>query len=69
MELELPDGAVFVVDSLSPEPGFGFVTVRPHPAEGEPQTEVILPLGAFARLTLWPAEEPRERFGFRLPDA
>ncbi len=69
VELELPDGALFKLDSIAPEPGYGFVTVRPHPAEGEPQTEIVLPLGMFARLTLSPAEERRERFGFTLPDA
>jgi hypothetical protein len=43
--------------------------VRPHPEEGGPVTEIILPLGAFTRLTLSPAEEQRARFGFTLPDA
>ena len=68
MELELPDGALLQLDSISPEPGYGFVTVRPNVEPGEPVQEIVLPLGMFARLTLSPAEQRRERFGFTLPE-
>jgi hypothetical protein len=69
VELELPDGALLKLDAIGPEPGYGFITIRPHPDDGDPQTEIVLPLGMFARLTLSPAEPRRERFGFTLPDA
>ena len=68
VELELPDGALLKLDAISPEPGYGFVTVRPHPEPGEPQTEIVLPLGMFRRVTFSPAEERRDRFGFTLPE-
>ena len=69
VELQLHDGSLFTLDTIAPEPGFGFVTIRPHPEEGEPQQELILPLGSIARIVLSPAEDPRERFGFTPPDS
>src|SRR3954471_22143370 len=68
-DLPLHDGALCPLDTTAPEPGYGFVTIRPHPEEGEPQQELILPLGSIARIALSPAEERRERFGFTLPDS
>ena len=51
MEVELYDGAVFHVRSLSPEPGFGFVTLSPY-EEDDPEagvvTELIVPVGTLA---------------------
>ena len=68
VEIELRDGAVFPVVSIQPEPGYGFVTLCPHRDEGEPQ-EMIVPVGAIARITLGPVEE-QPPFGFaRPPDA
>jgi hypothetical protein len=69
VELQLRDGSLFTLDSISAEPGYGFVTIRPHPEEGEPQEELILPLGSIARIVLSPAADRREHFGFTLPDA
>jgi len=70
MEVELYDGAVFHVRSLSPDPGFGFVTLRPY-AEDEPEagvtTELIVPVGSLRRITLAATEAPHPRFGFSLP--
>ena len=65
VEVELSDGALFRLASLSPEPGYGFLTLVPHGGEGEPQ-EVIVPLGAIRQLTLRraAAESP---VGFSLP--
>ena len=69
VELQLHDGSLFTLDTIRPEPGFGFITIRPHPEEGEPQEELILPLGSVARLVLSSAAERRERFGFTLPQS
>ena len=68
VELELRDGSRYVLDSLSPEPGFGFVTVCPHPGEDGEREELIVPLGSFASIRLAHADAP-ERFGFTLPDS
>ena len=71
MEVELYDGAVFHVRSLSPEPGFGFVTLCPYDEDdpaAEPRTELIVPVGSLRRITLAATEAPHEPFGFALPD-
>ena len=68
VELELRDGTRFTLDTMSPEPGYGFMTIRPHPEEGEPQEELILPIGSLASFTLSRAEERRARLGFSLPE-
>lgn len=65
VEAELSDGALLRLSSLSPEPGYGFLTLVPHPEGGEPQ-ELIVPLGAIRRLTLSRAE-PASPVGFGLP--
>jgi hypothetical protein len=64
VEAELSDGSLHRLESISAEPGFGFVTSRPHTAEG-PQ-ELIVPLGAIRQLTLSRAE-PESPIGFSLP--
>jgi hypothetical protein len=60
--VELVDGALHQLASLSSDPGFGFVTLCPHCPDGEPE-ELIVPLGAIReiRLGLVQAEQP---FGF-----
>ncbi len=66
--LELMDGSRFAVDSLSAEPGFGFVTIRPHADEDEDvPAEVVVPVGSIRRIELDRAAEERARFGFSLP--
>jgi hypothetical protein len=65
VEVELYDGALIRLASLSPEPGYGFLTLVPQAEDGEPQ-ELIVPLGAVRQLTVSPAEPP-QRIGFSLP--
>jgi hypothetical protein len=76
VEVEFVDGATVAVRSISAEPGFGFVTICPHP-EDEPESadpevvgpeEVIVPVGSIRRITLGRAEPPRAGFGFAPPD-
>ena len=66
VEIELHDGARYLLESLAPEPGFGFVTLRPHPDPGDPPFEVIVPLASITRITLRRPEQ-RPGFGFSLP--
>jgi hypothetical protein len=68
VEVELRDGARHVLDTISPEPGYGFVTLRPHPPEGDEQHEVIVPLESIAQITISPAEE-EPQFGFSGPQS
>jgi hypothetical protein len=65
VEVELYDGALLRLLSISAEPGFGFITLVPHPEDSEPQ-ELIVPLTAIRRLTLSRAE-PESPIGFSLP--
>ena len=67
VEAELTDGSLLRLASLSAEPGYGFLTLVPHPEDGEPQ-EVIVPVGAIRQLTLRRAEA-ESAFGFGPPSA
>ena len=66
VEVELGDGEHLTLQAISPEPGYGFVTLTVHPEEGG-QQQLIVPLDAIRRITLGPAEQDRERLGFQLP--
>ena len=66
VEIELADGARYSVESLSAEPGYGFVTLRPHAVDGVPE-EVIVPVGSIKRLELSRAAGERGKLGFSLP--
>ena len=68
VQVELVDGVRFAVHSLSAEPGFGFLTIRPH-AEDMPDVPgaVVVPVGSIKRIELDRAMEARERFGFSAP--
>lgn len=65
VEVELWDGALLRLASLSAEPGYGFLTLVPHQEGGEPQ-EVIVPVAAIRQLTLRRAEA-ESPVGFSLP--
>ncbi len=62
VSVELVDGSLHRLASLSPEPGFGFLTLCPHCDEGEPE-ELIVPLGAVREIRLGVAE-PSQKLGF-----
>ena len=67
VDVDLRDGATVTVRSISPEPGFGFITLTPHSEDEDGVEEWIVPVGALGRITLSLAEE-HEPFGFSLPD-
>jgi hypothetical protein len=59
--IELADGSLHRVRTLSAEPGFGFVSFCPH--GDDQQAEVIIPLGAVREIRLSvPGSE--QAFGF-----
>ena len=66
VEVELADGSRVAVESISAEPGFGFVTLRPHPS-GEPPEAVVVPLGSIRRIEISRVADRDEPVGFRLP--
>jgi hypothetical protein len=65
VEVELADGSLLRLASLSPEPGYGFLTLVPH---GDEPQELIVPIGAIRQFTLSRAE-PASPIGFALPSA
>ena len=67
--VELADGSRIPLDALSPEPGFGFVTLIPHPDADEDDLpdELIVPVGLLRRIELARAEEQRAGLGFSVP--
>jgi hypothetical protein len=65
VRVELFDGSLHRLVSISDDPGFGFVTLCPHGDEGEPE-ELIVPLGAIRQLRLSRAE-PEQQVGFSIP--
>jgi hypothetical protein len=67
VELELRDGSRFELDAILPEPGYGFVTIRPHPGGEEVPPELIVPVGLIQRIELHTAQEKPSAFGFAVP--
>ena len=65
VSVELADGSLHRLASLSAEPGFGFVTLRPHFEPGEPE-ELIVPLGAIREIRI-AAVDGEQRLGFAPP--
>ena len=65
VSVELSDGSLFHLISVSPRPGFGFITLEPHPEDEEPR-EVVIPVGSIAQIRIGRAE-PRVRPGFAVP--
>ena len=69
VEVELADTARFALDSISAEPGFGFVTLRVHSPDGDGPEALIVSLAFLRRIELRRAREAEVRFGFTLPEA
>jgi hypothetical protein len=51
VSLELVDGSLHRLRTLSAEPGFGFVSFCPHCDDDDPE-EIIVPLGAVRELRI-----------------
>ena len=64
VEVELHDGALLQLESLSPEPGYGFLTLIPHPEEDEPPYELVVPVGSIRAFAVRVPEPGLGRFGF-----
>lgn len=66
VEIELREGSRAPLAAIDSEPGYGFLTLRPHPEDGEGPQEWIVPVASIVRITLRQAEEP-EQIGFAPP--
>ena len=67
VELELKDGSRFELDAILPEPGYGFVTIRPHPGDDDIPSELIVPIAMIERIELYAAQDKPSRLGFSPP--
>jgi hypothetical protein len=56
VSVELADGSLHRLATISPEPGFGFVTLCPHCNDGEPE-QLIVPLGAIREIRIGVPED------------
>jgi hypothetical protein len=63
VEVELRDGSRYTLEALSPEPGYGFVTITPQPEEDVP-AQVIVQIGAIGRIDLFTEDDKPGKFGF-----
>ena len=63
VEVELHDGSLHRLAEISPEPGFGFITLCPHCRDGGEPEELIVPLGSLVRIRIGPIEA-EQRLGF-----
>jgi hypothetical protein len=68
VELELRDGSRFELDAIMPEPGYGFVTIRPHPGDESLPPELIVPVGFIERIELYAAQDKPSRLGFSVTE-
>ena len=62
VSIELTDGSLHRLASISAEPGFGFVTLCPHCGDGEPE-ELIVPLGAIREIRIGVPDD-EQRLGY-----
>ncbi len=67
VEVELREGSRAPIASIDSEPGYGFVTLRPHAEGSGAAEEWIVPITSIARITLREADEPG-RVGFAPPE-
>ena len=67
VSIELLDGSLYRLRTISAEPGFGFVSFSPH-GEGDVPEEVIVPLGAVRELRIG-APSHEQPLGFAGSDA
>ncbi len=65
VEVELHDGSLHRLATLSAEPGFGFITLCPH-SDADEAEELIVPLGSIVRIRIG-VVEPELQLGFSSP--
>src|SRR3954452_544522 len=63
VEVELRDGSRHILDTISAEPGYGFVPRRPHATESDEPQELTTPPASRGQIRLPPGEE-NTQFGF-----
>jgi hypothetical protein len=65
VSVELADGSLLHLIAILARPGFGFITLQPHP-EGEEPTEIVVPVASITQIRIGHAA-PHQRLGFAVP--
>jgi hypothetical protein len=63
VRVELADGSQHVLESVEPEPGFGFLSFVPHRETGDEPRRLVVPIGT-VRLIEISAPDATRAFGF-----
>lgn len=65
VEVVLADGSRFAVESISADPGFGFLTLRPHADDDrETPSTLVVPVGSIRRVEIDRMDDTKPPFGF-----
>jgi hypothetical protein len=65
VHVEFNDGARFALHHISPEPGFGFVTIAPYPEDlPDAPGAIVVPVASIKRIELDRAVDERGHLGF-----
>ena len=67
VEVELRDGSRFALESVSAEPGYGFLTLTPQAEQEDVPEQLVVPIASIGRIDLARAEEEHGRLGFSVP--
>ena len=63
VRIELADGSRHTLESVEPEPGFGFLSFVPHGEPGDEPRRLVIPIG-MVRMIEISAPDPTRTFGF-----
>jgi hypothetical protein len=63
VRIELTDGSRHILESVEPEPGFGFFSFVPHREDGEEPRRLVVPIGTVKLIEISPPD-PTRTFGF-----
>ncbi len=67
VRIQLADGSLHSVESMTAEPGFGFFSFRPHGEDGREPRLTIVPVGVVRSIEV-SAPDPERPFGFTAED-
>jgi hypothetical protein len=68
VRIELADGSRYTVATMTPEPGFGFLSFTPHDDDGREPRRVIVPIGVVRSIEV-SMPDPERPFGFVAADS
>ena len=63
VRIELADGSRHTLESVEPEPGFGFLSFVPHREADEEPRRLVVPIGVVKLIEI-SAPDPARTFGF-----